>query len=139
MIKELVKDEAVLSKKCTRATAEDEKIAQDLIDTMKSIEDCACLAANQIGETVAMGVYLDDNEDAHVLYNPRIMMGLGAQKLTEGCLTREEPSKVTRYAKIKGDYDELVDGACKHRKRDFVGWTAQMIQHMIDHCNGKLV
>ena len=139
MIKELVKDEAVLSKKCTRATAEDEKIAQDLIDTRKSIEDCACLAANQIGETGAMGVYLDDNEDAHVLYNPRIMMGLGAQKLTEGCLTREEPSKVTRYAKVKVSYDELVDGAFKPRKRDFLGWEAQMIQHMIDHCNGKYV
>ena len=56
MIKELVKDEAVLSKKCTRATAEDEKIAQDLIDTMKSIEDCACLAANHIGETVEVRI-----------------------------------------------------------------------------------
>ena len=139
MIKELVKDEAVLSKKCTRATAEDEKIAQDLIDTMKSIEDCACLAANQIGETVAMGVYLDDNEDAHVLSNPRIMMGLGAQKLTEGCLTREEPSKVTRYAKVKVSFDELVDGELKPRKRDFMGWTGQMIQHICDHCQGKLV
>lgn len=139
MIKELVKDEAVLSKKCTRATAEDEKIAQDLIDTMKSIEDCACLAANQIGETVAMGVYIDDNEDAHVLYNPRIMMGLGAQKLTEGCLTREEPSKVTRYAKVKVSFDELVDGELKPRKRDFMGWTGQMIQHICDHCQGKLV
>lgn len=139
MIKELVKDEAVLSKKCTRATADDEKIAQDLIDTMKSIEDCACLAANQIGETVAMGVYVDDNEDVHVIYNPRIMMGLGAQKLSEGCLTRSEPSKVTRYAKVKVAFDELVDGELVSRKRDFVGWTGQMIQHICDHCQGKLV
>ena len=42
-------------------------------------------------------------------------------------------------AKIKVTYDELVDGELKHRKRDFTDWTAQMIQHMIDHCNGKLV
>jgi peptide deformylase len=139
MIKELVKDEAVLSKKCTRATADDAEVAQDLIDTMKSIEDCACLAANQIGATVAMGVYVDDSEDVHVIYNPRIMMGLGAQKLTEGCLTRDEPSKVTRYAKVKVAFDELVDGELVSRKRDFVGWTGQMIQHICDHCQGKLV
>ena len=44
-----------------------------------------------------------------------------------------------RFGKIKVNYDELVDGELKHRRRDFTGWTAQMIQHMIDHCNGKLV
>ena len=139
MIKELVKDEAVLSKKCTRATAEDEKIAQDLIDTMKSIEDCACLAANQIGVCKAVCVYLDDERNPHVLYNPRLMMGLKAFRVEEGCLTREEPSKVTRYAKVKVSFDELVDGELKPRKRDFMGWTGQMIQHICDHCQGKLV
>ena len=46
---------------------------------------------------------------------------------------------MTRFAKIKVSFDELVDGALRPRRRDYVGWTAQMIQHMVDHCKGKLV
>ncbi|MCH4083561.1 MAG: peptide deformylase [Olsenella sp.] len=139
MIKELCKDEAVLSTKCQRATAEDAPIAQDLVDTMKSLEDCGCLAANQIGVTKAVVAYQDDDGTPHVMYNPRIMMGLRAGKTVEACLTRDEPSKVTRYQKVKVSYDELVDGELKTRRRDFTGFEAQMIQHMCDHCQGKLV
>ncbi|MBR1830648.1 MAG: peptide deformylase [Atopobiaceae bacterium] len=139
MIKELVKDQAILSQRCKLATPEDAPIAEDLIDTVKSLEDAACLAANQIGVTKSVVVYLDDDGEAHVMYNPRLMMGLNASKAIETCLTLEEPTKVTRYAKIKVAYDELVDGEFKQRKRDYTGWTAQMIQHLIDHCQGKLV
>jgi peptide deformylase len=139
MIKELVTDEAILSQKCEPATPEDAPIAQDLIDTATSLDDCSCLAANQIGVTKAMFVYFDDDDYAHVLYNPRILMGVRPQKLVEGCMTREELSTVTRFGKIKVTYDELVDGAFKQRRRDYTGWVAQMIQHMVDHCNGKLV
>ena len=139
MIKELVRDEAILSQRCEPATAEDADLAQDLVDTLASLENGACLAANQIGVTKAIGVYADDDDTPHVLYNPKLMLGLGATKAVEGCLTLDEPSKVTRYAKIKVSFDELVDGALKPRKRDYTGWTAQMIQHIIDHCNGKLV
>ena len=84
MIRELCKDDAILSKKCQRATPEDAPLAQDLIDTLRSVEDGACLAANQIGETKAVAVYLDDNGEAHVLYNLRIMMGLNAKRTVEG-------------------------------------------------------
>lgn len=140
MIKDLCKDEAVLSTKCRRATAEDSALVEDLKDTLESIEDAACLAANQIGEPVALCVYKDDNGEAHALYNPRVMMGLGAARVEEGCLTREETSKVTRYAKIKLSFEELgEDGELHAKKRDFMGWTAQMIQHMCDHVAGKLV
>ena len=139
MIKELVKDEAILSQRCEKATAEDADVVQDLVDTMESIEDCACLAANQIGVTKAIGVYLDEKHEPHAVFNPRVMMGLGAQKVFEECMTRDEPSKVTRYAMFKISYDELVDGELQAKKRDFTGWAAQMIQHMCDHCQGKLV
>ena len=139
MIRELVTDEAILSQVCEKATPEDADIAQDLIDTACSLDDCSCLAANQIGVTKAVAVYFDDDEEAHVLYNPRILMGLRPGRTIESCLSREDISKVTRYAKVKVAYDELVDGAFKQRKRDYTGWIAQMIQHMIDHCNGKLV
>lgn len=139
MIKELCKDQDILSQRCELATPEDAEIAQDLIDTLKSLEDAACLAANQIGIAKAVVVYLDDDGEPHVMYNPRLMMGLAASKAIETCLTLEEPVKVTRYNKIKVSFDELVDGEFKQRKRDYTGWTAQMIQHMIDHCQGKLV
>lgn len=139
MIKELVTDEAILSQVCEKATPADAELAQDLIDTAASLDDCSCLAANQIGVTKAVAVYFDDDQQPHVLYNPKVLMGLGAQKVVEGCLSREDLSKVTRYARVKVSYDELVDGAFKQRRRDYSGWIAQMIQHMVDHCNGKLV
>ena len=121
MIKDLVNDEAILSQPCAAATAEDAPLAQDL------------------GVAKAVVAYVDDNEQPHVMYNPKILMGLGPQRLTESCLTHEGESKVTRFVKVKVSYDELVDGQLRHRKGDFVGWIAQMIQHMCDHCNGKLV
>ena len=139
MIKDLVTDEAILSTKCEPATAEDAELAQDLIDTILAQEDGACIAANQIGVTKAVVVYLDDDKKPHVLYNPRIMMGLRPSKVVEGCLTREELVRVTRYDKVKVAFDELVDGKLVSRKRDYTGWIAQMVQHMVDHCNGKLV
>ena len=139
MIRELTKDQELLSTRCEPATPEDAELAQDLIDTVLSLEDGACLAANQIGVTKAVVVYLDDDRKPHVMYNPKLMLGLGASKTIEGCLTLDEPSKVTRYARIKVTFDELVDGGFRTRRRDYNGWIAQMIQHMIDHCNGKLV
>ncbi len=139
MVKDLVNDEAILSQVCVAATAEDAELAQDLIDTMNSQEDAVCLAANQIGVVKCVVVYKGEDEKDHVMYNPRILMGLGPQKLVESCMTHEGESRVTRFVKIKVAFDELVGGELKARKRDFVGWEAQMIQHMCDHCKGKLV
>ncbi len=139
MIKELVKDEAILSQVCEQATAEDAETAQDLMDTLTSLEGAACLAANQIGVTKCIVAYLDDKEQPHVLFNPTIKLALGAFKTVEGCLSLEADSKVTRFERIKVAYDELVDGALVPRKKDFNGWTAEIIQHTIDHCKGKLV
>ena len=139
MIRELVKDEAVLSVPCEPATAEDADVAQDLVDTLTSLADASCLAANQIGVTKAVVAYLDEKERPHVLFNPKILFGMGAYKVQEGCLTRDEPSEAKRFVKVKVAYDELVDGKLKPRKRDFQEFEAQAIQHMVDHCKGKLV
>ena len=139
MIKELVTDEAILSVPCEPATAEDADVAQDLIDTLASCEEAVCLAANQIGVTKAVVVYQDDDGTNHVMYNPKVLLGLGPIKVEESCMSRPDPVRVTRFAKIKVSYDELVDGQLKPRRRDYTGWTAQMIQHMADHCKGRLV
>ncbi|MEG0015007.1 MAG: peptide deformylase, partial [Gordonibacter sp.] len=139
MIKELVKDEDALSQPCEAATAEDAQVAQDLLETLTSLEGAACLAANQIGAAKCIVAYLDDNDQPHIMYNPRMLQALGAFKAVEGCLSLEAESKVTRYDRIKVTYEELADGALQPRKKEFTGWTAQIIQHMIDHCKGKLV
>ena len=139
-IKELVQsDDPVLSQACEPATAEDAELAQDLVDTLNSVEDAVCLAANQIGVARAVVVYKGDDEKDHVLYNPKLLIGLGPQKLVESCMTHEGESRVTRFVKAKVSYQELVDGRLVARKKDFLGWEAQMVQHMIDHCKGKLV
>lgn len=139
MIRELCHDEAVLSQRCKTATVEDESVAQDLLDTVATLDDAGCLAANQIGITKKVCVYLDEAGEPHVLYNPRIVFGLGAQKMDEVCLTHEGATKSTRYIKAKIAFDEIVDGVMRERRRDYAGFEAQMIQHMIDHCQGKLV
>lgn len=139
MIKELIKDESTLSQPCTPATADDAQVAADLVETLTSMEGAACLAANQIGAATCIVAYLDDDDQPHVLYNPKIALALGAFKTVEGCLSLETDSNVTRYDRVKVIYDELVDGVLKSRKKDFTGWTAQIIQHGIDHCKGKLV
>lgn len=139
MIKELVKDETILSQPCAAATAEDAPVAQDLLDTLASLEGAACLAANQIGASVRIAVYLDENDQPHIMYNPVMKQALGAFKTVEGCLSLDSESKVTRFDRIKVAYQELVDGTLVNRKKDLNGWTAQMVQHMIDHSKGKLV
>ena len=139
MIRELVNDDELLSTPCEPATADDAELAQDLLDTLESIEDAACLAANQIGVTKAVIVYKDDKDRAHVMYNPGMKRALRPYRTEEGCLSREETKKVTRFDQATFTYQELVDGVLIPRKKECRGWTAQILQHMIDHCNGKLV
>ena len=139
MIRELCKDEAILSTPCDPATAEDAALAADLVEMLEADEDAACIAANQVGVTHAVVAYKDDNDAIHVMYNPKIRRAIGAFKTEETCLTQETASKVTRFQKIQVLYQELKDGELVDKKRDFNGWTAQIIQHMVDHCKGKLV
>ena len=89
-VKELVKDESVLSQVCEAAGPEDAAAAQDLIDTMASLDDAACLHANQIGVTKSLFAYVDDRDNVHVMYNPAIKLGLAASKQVEGCFTRDD-------------------------------------------------
>lgn len=139
MIRELVRDEELLSQPCEPATAEDAELAQDLVDTLLSIDDAACIAANQIGVSKCVIAYIDEHDNPQVMYNPKILLGLNAYKAEESCLTRDEVAKVTRFNKVKVQYQVLQEGTLRTRKRDFTGWTAQIIQHMVDHCKGKLV
>ena len=103
-IKEFTHDEALLSTPCEKATAEDAAVAQDLLDTLASLEGAACVHANQIGVTKNLFAYLDENDKPHVMYNPTILIGLVPKKETESCFTHEEPTVSTRYEKVKVSY-----------------------------------
>ena len=139
MIKDLVFDEAILSQPCEPATAEDAQVAQDLLDTLAAHDNAAGLAANQIGVTKCIVTYLDDDDQPHVMFNPVLRQALSPYKVEESCLTLEEDVKVTRFDRIQVVYDELYNGELTQRKERFTGFTAEIIQHMIDHCKGKLV
>lgn len=139
MIKELVTDEELLATPCEPATADDAELAQDLVDTLESIEDGACLAANQIGVAKAVIAYRNEKDRIHVMFNPAMKRALHAVRTEEGCLTREGTTKVTRYDQATFTYQELVDGVLIPRKKECRGWTAQILQHMIDHCKGKYI
>lgn len=139
MVKDLVRDEEILSTPCEPATAEDAQLAEDLADTLESLDEVACLAANQIGVTKQVVAFLDDKNNVRVMFNPKLLRALYPIKTEEECMTLDYPSRVTRYGKINVAYDELKDGELVSRKRDYQGNTAQAIQHAIDHCKGKLV
>lgn len=138
MIKEIVKDEQFLSQPAEPATAEDAEVAQDLIDTLNSIDDCACLAANQIGSTKAI-IAFENVNGVQVMYNPKIVACMAPYKATEGCLSLDRATEVRRFQLIRVSYDVLVNGKLENRVRKMSGWVAEAVQHAVDHCAGKLV
>ena len=137
MVKELVHDPILLARKSVPATAEDLQIAQDLLDTLNAHRDsCVGMAANMIGQLKRIIVF--DNEGTPMLmFNPEIVTKSGEYETEEGCLSLlGGPRKTKRYQKIKVQY-QTQD--LKVRLKTFTGWTAQIIQHEIDHCNGILI
>lgn len=138
MIKDIVKDEEFLSKKAEAATPEDAEVAQDLIDTMESLDGCVCLAANQIGSTKAV-IAFQGAKGTQVMFNPKIVAQMAPYKAAEGCLSLERDTAVRRFQMIRVQFDALVDGAFESRTRKYSGYVAECIQHGIDHCAGKLV
>ena len=137
MIKELIHDPILLSQKSTAATAEDLQTAQDLLDTLAAHrETCVGMAANMIG--VCKRIIAFDNEGSTMLMlNPQIVKQSGPYETEESCLSLlGGPRKTRRFQKIKVQYQTLD---FQTRLKTFEGWTAQIIQHEIDHCNGVLI
>ena len=140
MIKDLVKDDAVLSQPSDAVTAEEAAaLAADLTDTLESLENVACLHANQLGGTKAAFIYLDADDKPHIMFNAKIIRALGAFKTTEDCLSCV---KNPRSRAGQGENQlpwELAGDKLVTKNREFTDWTAEIIQHMIDHSKGKLV
>ena len=137
MVRELVHDPIFLARKSVPATKEDLEIARDLLDTLNAHRDsCVGMAANMIGHTKRIIVF--DNEGTPMLMlNPEIVKSEGEFETEEGCLSLlGGPRKTKRYQKIKVRYQTEK---LETRLKSFSGWTAQIIQHEIDHCNGILI
>ena len=137
MVRELIHDPILLARKSAPAGKEDLPIAQDLLDTLAAHrETCVGMAANMIGQTRRIIVF--DNEGSYMtMLNPEILKGEGEYETEESCLSLlGGPRKTRRFRKIKVRY-QTTD--FQTRLKTFSGWTAQIIQHEIDHCNGILI
>lgn len=136
MIREICKAEVFLAQKAEAATADDLNTAQDLLDTLIAHKDgCVGMAANMIGELKRIIVF-DDGGSHVAMLNPEIISCDGTYEAEEGCLSLSGTRSATRYRTIKVSYQDL---AMKPRVKTFTGFTAQIIQHEIDHCNGVLI
>ena len=137
MVRELVHDPFLLARKSTPATREDLDTARDLMDTLlHHREGCVGMAANMIGVTKKIIVFQDGNSYATML-NPEILAASGPYDTEEGCLSLlGGPRKTKRFQKIKVRWQ---NEQLQTRIKTFTGWTAQIIQHEIDHCNGILI
>lgn len=136
MIKPIMKDPIFLAQRSVLATEEDLSVGQDLLDTLIAHkEGCVGMAANMIG--VSKRVIAFDNEGNYLLmFNPEIIKTSGSYTAEEGCLSLPGTHKTKRWKSIKVRYQNEV---FQLRIKTFSGWTAQIIQHEIDHCDGILI
>lgn len=137
MVRELVHDPFLLARKSEPAVREDLQIARDLLDTLTAHrEGCVGMAANMIG--VCKRIIVFDNGGVYMtMLNPEILKASEEYETEEGCLSLlGGPRKTKRFRKIKVRYQTLD---FQTRIKTFTGWTAQIIQHEIDHCNGILI
>ena len=136
MVREICKDECFLAQRAERATAEDLGTAQDLLDTLRVHKDhCVGMAANMIGCCKRIIAFEHDGEFM-CMFNPTILRRADAYEAEEGCLSLSGTRKTKRYQTIKVQWQ---NEQFQTRIRTFRGWSAQIIQHEIDHCEGILI
>lgn len=136
MIRDICKDETFLAQKAAPATAEDLSVAADLLETLEHHkEGCVGMAANMIG--INKRIIAFDNEGSYmVMFNPEIVKKSGPYDAVEGCLslTGTRPAKRWNSIKVRWQNEKFQE-----RLKTFTGWTAQIIQHEIDHCEGIII
>ena len=136
MVKAIVRDPLFLAQKSVLATEADKQVVQDLLDTLRAnLDRCVGMAANMIGVrkniiVVAMGPF------QFAMINPVITKKKEVFQTEEGCLSLDGVRPCTRYKEIEVDY---LDQNFKKQHGTYTGWTAQIIQHEIDHCHGIVI
>lgn len=136
MIKPICKDPIILSRVSSPAGFEDLEAAKDLLETLAFHKDgCVGMAANMIGVLKRI-IAFDDNGTYMVMLNPEIIKYSEPYTTEEGCLSLDGMRTTKRYRKIKVQYQ---NEQLQTRFKSYSGWTAQIIQHEIDHCNGIMI
>ena len=136
MVKKVMRDPLFLAQKSTDATEEDKQVVTDLLDTLRAnLDHCVGMAANMIGVkkniiVVAAGPF------QFAMINPVITRKSEPFQTEEGCRSLDGIRPCTRYKEIEVDY---LDQNFKKKHGKYSGWTAQIIQHEIDHCNGVVI
>lgn len=136
MVKKIVKDPLFLAQKSELATEADKQVINDLLDTLRAnLDRCVGMAANMIGVKKAI-IVVAAGPFQFAMVNPVITKKMGAFQTEEGCLTLEGVRPCKRYEEIEVDY---LDQNFKPQHGKYSGWTAQIIQHEIDHINGIVI
>ncbi len=136
MIQEIMRDTKFLAQKAESATPADLQVAKDLLETLAAHKDgCVGMAANMIGVNKRIIVF--DNEGSYmVMFNPEILKKSEPYETVEGCLSLTGTRNTKRWKSIKVQYQTEK---FQVRLKTFNGWTAQIIQHEIDHCEGIII
>lgn len=136
MIKPICRDQMLLSLKALPATINDLTVGKDLLDTLIANADrCVGMAANMIGINKAIIVF-NDNGKLYTMYNPTIKKANGLYHTSEGCLSLNGERETDRYRSIQVRYQ---DESFKWKEKTFKDFTAEIIQHEIDHLNGIII
>lgn len=136
MVREIVRSEKFLAQRADLATETDGAVAEDLLDTLKAHkEGCVGMAANMIGVKKRIIAFVNGNEYM-VMFNPEILKKSHPYEAEEGCLSLPGTRRTRRWRSIKVRYQ---NENLQVRFKTFTDWTAQIIQHEIDHCEGILI
>ena len=136
MIRTIMRDETFLAQRAEPATPADLEVADDLLETLQANKAaCVGMAANMIGVNKRI-IAFDDEGKYTVMFNPEIVKRSGPYEAEEGCLSLFGRRKTKRYSSIKVQYQNRE---FQIRFKSYSGWTAQIIQHEIDHCEGIII
>ena len=136
MVKNIVKGKNIFLRKAKPATEADKQVVTDLLDTLRAnSETCVGMAANMIGVNKAI-IAVAVGPFQFAMINPVITKRSGAYQTEEGCLSLDGVRPCTRYKEIEVDY---LDQNFQKQHGKYSDWTAQIIQHEVDHCNGIVI
>ena len=136
MIRPIVTSPMMLRMPSVDATPEDAATGQDLLDTLAAhTHECVGMAANMIGVRKRI-IVVQDGPRARLMYNPVVLEHANEYETEEGCLSLPGTRPATRYRRIKVSY---LDESFQPVTKSFTGYTAQIIQHEVDHCDGILI
>ena len=136
MIKPICTDKFILSQKAVPATINDISTGKDLFDTLVANGDrCVGMAANMIGINKAI-ICINDNGTFYTMYNPEIKKCSGLYHTSEGCLSLDGVRECDRYRSIQVRF-QTAD--FKWKEKTFKDFSAEIIQHELDHLEGILI